>query len=549
MAIRGIPVRAGRDTADPPVSGRRAWAALAACLLAVFMQMLDLTIVNTALPVLARDLAATGSMQLLVVTVYGLAFACTLLTASQLGDRFGRRRLFLIGMAIFTTASLGCGLARLPIELVAGRLAQGLGAAAVSAQTIAIVAAVFPVRRRPLVFGVYGAVAGLAGLSGPVLGGLIVALNPGGLGWRSIFLLNLPLGLIALALAARYLDIGRAERPVRVDALGAVLSTVGVAAVLYPLSTGRDSGWPPGASVLLAAGVLVLAGFGWRQRWVTVRGGTPLISAEVFRDRGFGVGSVLLLVFYGLFAALLFTVSMTAQTGLGWSAWQTARLLLPFALGALVAALTSPILMARLGSRALTAGIGLFALGVAQMALTVHPASGGVDTHALSEPVLLAGAGMGWFAAPLPAVMVAGLGQGPTGSASGLAPTVQQLGSAIGAAVLGSVFFARIAVGSGVDGAKAILAQHLSERSAEPGDRTETVRRFGDCAHAAFASPSHVLPAHGCAGQALDAAVATAATAPTFLRACVTVLWIVAAVAGVLTILTLALPRRPGAQP
>ncbi|WP_040822950.1 MFS transporter [Nocardia jiangxiensis] len=549
MAIRGIPVRAGQDTADPPVAGRYAWAALAACLLAVFMQMLDLTIVNTALPVLARDLSATGSVQLLVVTGYGVAFACTLLTASRLGDRFGRRRLFLIGMTIFTAASLGCGLARLPIELIAGRVAQGLGAAAVSAQTIAIVAAVFPAHRRPLVFGVYGAVAGLAGLSGPLLGGLIVGLNPGGLGWRSIFLLNLPLGLIALVLAARYLDVGRAQRPVRVDALGAVLSTVGVAAVLYPLSTGRDSGWPPGAVGLLVAGVLVLIGFGWRQRWVTMRGGTPLISAEVFRDRGFGVGSVLLLVFYGLFAALLFTVSMTAQTGMGWSAWQTARLLLPFALGALLAALTSPILMARLGSRALTAGIGLFALGVAQMALTVHPASGGVDTRALSEPVLLAGAGMGWFAAPLPAVMVAGLGEGPTGSVSGLAPTVQQLGSAIGAAVLGSVFFARIAVGSGVEDAKLLLAQHLSARGVMPDDRAETLRRFGDCAHGALASPSHVLPADGCAGGGLDATVVTAATAPTYLQACVTVLWLVAAVAGVLTVLTLALPRRPGAQP
>ncbi|MQY17119.1 MFS transporter [Nocardia macrotermitis] len=548
MAIRGIPLRAARDIADPPASDRRAWAALTACLLAVFMQMLDLTIVNTALPVLAHDLSATGSTQLLVVTVYGVAFAGTLLTAARLGDRFGRRRLFLIGMTVFTTASLGCGLARLPIELVAGRVAQGVGAAAVSAQTIAIVAAAFSVQRRPLVFGVYGAVAGLAGLSGPLLGGLIVALNPGGLGWRSIFLLNLPLGLIALVLAARYLDIGRAERAVRVDVPGAVLSMVGVAAVLYPLSTGRDSGWPLSAVGLLVAGLVVLAVFGWRQWRVTVHGGTPLISGEVFRDKGFSIGSVLLLVFYGLFAALLFTVSMTAQTGMGWSAWQTARLLLPFALGALLAALTSPILVARLGSRALTAGIALFALGVAQMALTVHPASGGVDTRALSEPVLLAGAGMGWFAAPLPAIMVAGLGQEPTGSASGLAPTVQQLGSAIGAAVLGSVFFARIAAGSGVDGAKSLLAQHLSDRDATPGERVELVRRFGDCAHAAFASPSHVLPVDGCAG-AFDATVASAATAPTFLQACVTVLWIVAAVAGVLTALTLALPRRPEARP
>lgn len=548
MAIRGVPVRAGGEHEDAPVENRRAWAALAACLLAVFMQMLDLTIVNTALPVLARDLVATGSAQLLVVTVYGVAFACTLLTASRLGDRFGRRRLFLIGMTIFTASSLGCGLARLPGELVAGRVAQGLGASAVSAQTIAIVGAVFPARRRPLVFGVYGAVAGLAGLSGPLLGGLIVAVNPAGLGWRAIFLLNLPLGVAALALAGRYLDLGRAERTTRVDLAGAILSTVGVACVLYPLSTGRDSGWPPSSVGLLVAGVLVLTGFGWSQRRMTLRGGRPLICADVFGDRAFGVGSVLLLVFYGLFAALLFTVSMTTQTGLGWSAWRTARLLLPFALGALVAALTSPILLARCGSRALTAGIGLFALGVAQLALTVHPASGGVDARALSEPMLVAGAGMGWFAAPLPAVMVSGLGDGPTGSASGLAPTVQQLGSAIGAAVLGSVFFARISAGSGVGHAESLLARRLFEPSAVSADRIDAVRRFGDCAHAAFASASHVLPPCGCTGR-VDPAVVMAATAPTFLQACVTVLWIVAAVAGALTVLTFALPRRRKVHP
>ncbi|MQY29814.1 MFS transporter [Nocardia aurantia] len=640
-------------------TARHAWGALAACLLAVFVQMLDLTIVNTALPELTRDLSATGTVQLLVVTVYGLAFACTLLTAARLGERFGRRRLFLLGMTMFTVASLGCGLAGTPLELVAGRTAQGMGAAAMAAQTIAIMTAAFALRQRPLVFGIYGAVAGLAGLAGPLLGGAIVAANPFEWGWRAIFLLNLPIGAAALVVAARYLradsdretaacsrrisddrpglpgnssaqrkhpdllpkrsfqraagvrrrtrlggnlardqfpdsshfeeadgvdrdehaagivrtlshclvrtveadgtnrteperaatvtdeaghDRGRGGIPI--DRLGVALSTAGLLAVLFPLTTGQQAGWPPVTVAVLIAGVVVLCGFAWQQRWVARRGGAPLVTAEVFGDRGFGIGSVLLLMFYGLFAALLLTVSVTAQSGLGFSAWQTGRLMLPFALGALAAALTSPILVARCGSRALTIGITLFAAATAQLALTIRPSAGGIGTHASSWPILLAGVGMGWFAAPLPAVMVARLGERSTGVASGLAPTVQQLGSAIGAAALGSVFFGGVAAGSGVPHAETVLAQHLAAADAPPDARADTVGRFGECARAAFAAPEHTLAARGCAAG--DAAVSATATAQTYLSACVTVLWIIAAVAVLLTALTWALPRHPG---
>ncbi len=538
MTVRQVSPAAERDAAGP-----RAWAVLAACLLAVFVQMLDLTIVNTALPVLARQLSAGDSSQLLVVTGYGVAFACALLTAARLGDRFGRGRLFEVGMAMFTAASLGCALAQSPVELVAGRVAQGLGAAAVAAQTIAILAAAFPAQRRPLVFGVYGAVAGLAGLSGPMLGGLIVAGDPGGLGWRAIFLLNLPLGAAALVLAGRCLRAGPRDRSIRLDLTGAALSTSGLLLVLYPLAVVRNSVWSPAMIGSLALGVALLAAFA-RQQWrVAADGGAPMISATVCGDRAFRIGALGLLAFYGLFAALLLTVSVTAQSGLGWSAWQTGRFMLPFAAGALIAALTSPILVRCLGTRTLTVGAAVFAVAMAQLALTIHPASGGIDTRVVSEPVLLAGFGMGWFAAPLPAIMVAGLDERETGTASGLAPTVQQLGSAIGATALGSLFFARVAGGSGVGHARSVLAQNLDLRAIPAGEQVTAVQRFSDCAHTAFAASAHVLPASGCG---VDHAVAALATAQTFLSACVTVLWIVAAIAGGLVVVTLALPRRPG---
>ncbi|WP_216902217.1 MFS transporter [Nocardia alni] len=539
-------VRQASPAADRDAAGPRAWAVLAACLLAVFMQMLDLTIVNTALPVLARQLSAGGSTQLLVVTGYSVAFACALLTAARLGDQFGRGRLFLIGMAVFTAASLGCALAGNPVELVAGRVAQGLGAAAVAAQTIAILAAAFPAHRRPLAFGIYGAVAGLAGLSGPMLGGLIVAADPGGLGWRAIFLLNLPLGCAALVLAGRCLGAGRRDRSVRLDLAGAALSTSGLLMVLYPLAVVGNSGWSSTMIGSVALGVALLAGFA-RQQWRTATGGgTPMISATVCGDRTFGIGALALLAFYGLFAALLLTVSVTAQSGLNWSAWQTGRFMLPFAAGALVAALTSPILVRYWGTRTLTVGSAAFAVAMALLAFTIHPAAGGIDARVVSAPVLLAGCGMGWFAAPLPAIMVAGLDERATGTASGLAPTVQQLGSAIGATMLGSLFFARVAGGSGVGHAQSVLARDLGMRAIPADERIATVRRFTECAHTAFVAPAHVLPASGCGG---DHAVSALATAQTFLSACVTVLWIVSAVAGGLAVVTLALPRRPGGHP
>ncbi|MFF0491879.1 MFS transporter [Nocardia sp. NPDC004068] len=472
------------------LGAHRAWLALGACLFAVFMQMLDLTIVNTALPALAHELAATESLQLLVVTGYGLCFACALLTAARLGDRFGRRTLFLAGMGVFTLASAWCAAARWPAELAVARAVQGVGAAAVAAQTIAILTTAFPPRRRALAFGVYGAVAGAAGLAGPLLGGALVTADVAGLSWRAIFVINPPLGIAALLMAHRAVGNARAERPEPVDVLGAALSAAGLGLVLFPLVTAREAGWPPGSIVMLIAGLVVLAAFWRRQRSRARIGQDALVPRELFADRPFRICAVLMLVFYGLFTALLFVVSVTAQTGLGWSAWQTGRLMLPFAVGALLTAVTSPLLVARLGGRTLTLGLGLFALGMGALALCLHPRAGGLDPDSVVLPALLAGAGMGWFSPPLPAIMVAGLGERSTGAASGVAPTVQQLGSALGTALLGTVFFTRV----GADSVEPLGPQR-------------------------------------------------------FLAACGTVLWIIAAVAAVLTAVTAALPTSRSSTP
>ncbi|GAB2567831.1 MFS transporter [Nocardia heshunensis] len=464
--------------AVPPAA---AWGALAACLLAVFMQMLDLTIVNTALPVLARDLRAPGSAQLLVVAGYSVTFACALLTAARLGEIHGRRIVFLVSMAGFVAASLWCGCVEDVTALIAGRLAQGLAAAGLAAQTVAIVNASFAPGRRVLAFGIYGAVAGSAGLAGPLAGGMLIAANPFGLGWHAIFLVNAPIGVVACALAHRYLHVGAAHAPGRLDIPGVLLSATGLLLVLYPTTVGREQGWPPVLFAMIVVGLAALVWFGWRLRG----SGTGLVSPAVFADRGFVVGAVAMMVFYGIFTAFLLIVSVTAQTGLGLTALRTAELMAPFVLGAVPAAVTAPILVARTGARALTLGVVLFGLSLAWIASTLDPVRAGIDTHTLGGPVFLAGAGMGWFAAPLPALLTSRLTTTVGDSASGLVPTVQQLGSAIGSALLGSLFFARLGA---------------------------------------------VSPA----------------TAHTYLAACGTLLWVLSGLALAVGALTLAMPRQPG---
>ncbi|MFF2551662.1 MFS transporter [Nocardia sp. NPDC058058] len=468
----GITGRAADSAAIRP----GAWIALSACLIAVFMQMLDLTIVHTAVPALALDLRADGPAELLIVSVYGLTFACTLPTAARLGDLLGRYAVFTTALSGFAAASVWCGTASSAGELALARGSAGVAAALVSAQTIAILTGEFPERMHATVFGVYGAVAGLAGMAGPLLGGALVDADAFGLGWRTVFLINIPLAGIAMTLARRQLaTVGDAtdDRPRqpyrrrvdrwtlllrRLDIGGAVLSAVGLGLLIYPLTFGRALGWPPITLVLLGLSIPVLAVFGWGQYRRARGGGEPLVRLELFGDRGFAVGAVLTALFYGVFTALLFTVSVAVQSGLGWSASRAGLVMLPFAVGAVAGALSSPILMALWGTRALTVGVTVFAVALGAIASTVHTAGPDLDIRELTGPVLAAGAGMGWFAAPLPAVMLARVVHRATGSASGIVPTVQQIGSALGVAVLGTVFFAHCREGTAQSYLTAITA-------------------------------------------------------------------------------------------
>ncbi|MEC3919767.1 MFS transporter [Nocardia sp. CDC160] len=427
-----------------------AWLVCTGCLLAVFMQMIDVTIVNTALPAMTADLAASEREQLLVVSGYSLAFACTLLTAARLGELLGRRAMFLGSVAAFTGASVWCGLSGSAVELVAARIVQGVAGAGMAAQTIAILTAAFPRERHGRVFAIYGAVAGFAGMLGPMLGGALVSVNPWGLGWHAVFLLNLPLGALAFALALRYLRHGRPVHRVRLDLGGAALSTVSLFGFLYALTDIQQHGWRAGAGVVMLVSLCWAVVFLVQQRGETRHGGQPLLRFDLFTDRGFAVGSVLVTVFFGLFTAFVFAVSITLQDELGFSPLRTGVLMTPFALGAGAGALVSPMLVRWWGVRVLAAGIatygGCVAVGAGYLRLT----AGAVSLPLAVGPVFLAGLGVGVFAVPLQPLMLSRLDRARMDAASGLLPTVEQIGNGLGLAVLSAVFFRAHTLGGSV---------------------------------------------------------------------------------------------------
>ncbi|NNH71359.1 MFS transporter [Nocardia uniformis] len=422
------------------------------------MQMIDGTIVITALPSISADLAASRQAQLLVVSGYALAFACTLLTAARIGELVGRRTMFLASVVAFTVASVWCGMSGSAVELVTARVLQGIAAAGMAAQTIAIATASFPRRRHPQVFAIYGAMAGFAGMLGPILGGALVTADLFGLGWHAIFLINLPLGLIAFALVLRYLRLGRPAQRERLDLGGVALSTVSLFVLLYALTDIQQNGWRPGALALIGVAVGGAAAFCAQQRRKARDGSGALVRFDLFADRRFAIGSVLVTVFFGLFTAFVFAISVTLQDELGFSPWRTGLMMTPFAVGVCAGALLSPILVRRWGVRTLTAGITTYGVWVAIGAGYLYLTDGVVSTALVIGPVFLAGSSVGMFFVPLQPIMLSGLRQRQMDAASGLLPTIEQIGNALGLALLSAVFFRAHTLGGSVTMFAAIAA-------------------------------------------------------------------------------------------
>jgi EmrB/QacA subfamily drug resistance transporter len=417
------------------------WLILLVVLAAECMDLLDGTVVNVAAPTIHRDLHASSTSLQWIVGGYALALAVGLLTGGRLGDLFGRRRMFLVGAVGFTVASTVCGLAPTTEVLITARLVQGLAGAMMIPQGLGIIREVFPSEELPKAFALFGPVLGSAALIGPIIGGVLVSLNLFGEAWRPVFLVNVPLGLLAIAAAARLLPRNGRRHAETLDVAGVFLAGLAALAVVYPLIQGRALGRPAWTYASIGASVALFALFGLHLGRRQRHGRDPLIEPSIFTHRGYSAGAAVLFLYFGGMIGSVLAITLFLQLGEGFSAVHAGLTLAPFALGTALSAPVSGSLMGRLGGRVLIqAGGAVSLLGNVALAVILG-ATGHVTTWGLLIPLLVTGLGMGLFVVPVFDTIISAVTDAETGSASGVLNAIQQLGGAVGVAVLGTVFF------------------------------------------------------------------------------------------------------------
>jgi EmrB/QacA subfamily drug resistance transporter len=417
-------------------------AALISLLLASTMELIDVSIVNVALPTIEADLGATPSQLQWMIAAYPLAFAVALVTGSRLGDAFGRKRLFVVGLVAFTAMSAACGLAPDAGSLVAFRALQGFAAAAMIPQVMSSIQVLYAPEERAKAMGAFSALAGLATVLGPVLGAILTDADIAGTAWRPVFLINVPVGVLALVAALRFIPESRSDRRPNLDPVGVLTLGGGLLAVLYPLTMGREQGWPAWGFALMVAGVAVLVRFGRAQRRAERAGREPLVVLSLYRGRAFAGGSTVLMVLFVSMSAYFLAQTVYFQAGLGWSVLKAGLVGVPFAFTtAAFAGFGVTVLAPKIGRKVLQYGAGVLAAGVAIQAMAVHVASADTTFWVFVPGLVVTGAGFGLMVAPIGMFTIAEVPVEQAGSASGLFNTTTQLANAIGIALLGTLFF------------------------------------------------------------------------------------------------------------
>jgi EmrB/QacA subfamily drug resistance transporter len=432
---------AGRGT------GSGKWVPLVVTLTGTFMIVLDFFIVNVAIPSIQRDLRAGPAGVEWVVSVYGLTYGVGLITGGRLGDRYGRRRMFVLGLAAFTLASLACGVAGNATVLIASRAVQGLGAAVAGPQTLSLIGVTYSGRDRVKAITAYGVTLGLAAVFGQLFGGALIQSGVMGLGWRSCFLVNLPIGLAALIAAPRVLAESRGDAGDRLDLAGTALVTLGLVAIVLPLVDGRQEHWPAWAWLCLGASVPVLVAFAGHQAWRVRRGRTPLVDLTLLADRAVSAGLIATGVFYCAMASFFVVLALYLQEGRGMSALGSGAVFTVVGVGYLASSLLPQRVTGRLGRQWPALGGVVMAAGLLVLRATVGHVGVGGDVLALALPLLVTGAGMGMLTAPLTGIVLARVASRHAGTASGLQATTVQVGNSLGVAVIGVVFFGALGGG------------------------------------------------------------------------------------------------------
>jgi EmrB/QacA subfamily drug resistance transporter len=430
------------DSPAPPPVTRSRTLGFAAVLAASVMDLLDSTIVTVAAPDIRAELGGSYAVVQWMAVGYTLALGVLLLVGGRLGDIVGRRRMMLGGIAGFTTASLLCALAWSPEVLLGGRVLQGAFAALMLPQAFGLIRDLFPPAEMAKAWGVLGPVMGLGAVFGPVIGGLLLDADLFGTGWRAIFLVNLPIGIAAFAVARRHLpSIAPTATRASLDLPGAALAAAATVMLVYPLVEGRELGWPAWTLLLPAASIVTFGLFARRQVRLSRAGRATLVEVSLFTKRSYVAGAGFAVTFLAAMGAM-FTVGVMLQIGLGYTPLAASLTMAPWAFGAFGGSVISAVTMARAGRRLLHIGLALMAAGVLGLIGVYQWAGTDLGFVDLLGPLAIGGIGMGMIFVPLYDIILTDVEPHETGSATGVLKSTDQLGMTLGVAVLGTVFFA-----------------------------------------------------------------------------------------------------------
>ena len=435
---------ASASPAAEPAADPRRWRMLPVILSAMFMAMFDYFVVNVAAPAFQHDLHTSDAGLELVVGGYGFAYAAGLITGGRLGDLLGYKRMFILGMATFTLASLACGVATSSAFLIGARLVQGATAAAMVPQLLALINVVYPVAERARAMAWFGATIGVGSVAGQVFGGALLEANLFGWGWRPIFLVNVPIGVVAVVLAARWLPGAKGATRPRFDPLGAVAIAGSIALALVPMILGRAEGWPVWTWVSLGAAVPAMAlALRWESR-LAARGGSPMVDLALFRERSFSVGLALSGLMLAMFGGFMLAMTMFLQGGLHMSPVRAGLVFGPLGLAFATSSMLARRVTARSGSRVIAIGASFSTAGLVLLGVVLAARGTAIGALELLPSMVLVGTGNGLVLPSLVGSVLAGIRSKNAGSAAGMLVTAQQFGGATGVTVLGTVFFSAL---------------------------------------------------------------------------------------------------------
>jgi EmrB/QacA subfamily drug resistance transporter len=425
-------------------SDQRRWRALPVILVAAFMGLFDIFVVNVAAPDIQRSVHASAAELQLVVGGYAFTYAAFLVTGGRLGDRHSYRALFIGGMVLFTLASVACGLSQTPVELVLARLAQGFSAALMVPQVLALITALFPPEERRRALAWFGVTVGLGAIAGQVLGGVLVQADLFGWGWRTVFFVNVPIGVVTVALAARLLPTTRSAAHPQLDVAGALAVAASLGLALVPLTLGRTQGWPTWMVAVLCAAPFAFALAVRYEAGLALRGGQPVLDLSLFRARSFSAGLVVNAGMFAYFGSVLLGLTLFLQIGLGLSPLDAGLSFAPLGVSFAITSLLAQPLVARYGARVVSGGLALAVAALAGLLLDIHLSGDATDVARLAPLFFAIGIGNGLVIPTLIGVSLTNVPPPKAGAAAGTLATTQQFAAAAGIAALSEIFFAAL---------------------------------------------------------------------------------------------------------